>query len=44
VFAGGNGIVRDVMVAGRWLVKSKRHAKARTAAARYKRALKELTA
>ena len=42
VFAGSNGMVRDVMVAGRWVVKGKRHAKARTVAAAYKRALKEL--
>jgi len=36
--------VRDVMVAGRWMVKGKRHAKARAAASAYKRALKELLA
>ncbi|HEX2479601.1 MAG TPA: amidohydrolase family protein, partial [Geminicoccaceae bacterium] len=42
VFAGGNGMVRDVMVAGRWVVKGRRHAKARPAASAYKRALKEL--
>jgi formimidoylglutamate deiminase len=44
VFAGGNGMVRDVMVAGRWVVRGKRHAKARTAASRYKQAFKDLTA
>jgi formimidoylglutamate deiminase len=44
VFAGANGMVRDVMVAGRWLVKNKRHAKARTASAAYRRALKTLLA
>jgi formimidoylglutamate deiminase len=44
VFAGSNGMVRDVMVAGRWVVKGKRHAKARTASAAYKRALKTLLA
>jgi formimidoylglutamate deiminase len=42
IFAGSGGMVRDVMVAGRWVVKGKRHPKARTAAAAYKRALKEL--
>jgi formimidoylglutamate deiminase len=44
IFAGGNGMVRDVMVAGRWVVKGKRHAKAQRAAAAYKRALKTLLA
>ena len=44
VFAGGNGMVRDVMVAGRWVMRDGRHAKARTAASRYKQALKELRA
>jgi formimidoylglutamate deiminase len=44
VFAGSHGMVRDVMVAGRWVVKGKRHAKARTASAAYKRALKTLLA
>jgi formimidoylglutamate deiminase len=42
VFAGSNGMVRDVMVAGRWVVKGQRHARARTASAAYKRALKTL--
>jgi hypothetical protein len=35
-------MVRDVMVAGRWVVKGKRHARARTAEAAYKRALRTL--
>jgi formimidoylglutamate deiminase len=42
VFAGSHGMVRDVMVAGRWVVKGKRHARARTAEAAYKRALRTL--
>jgi hypothetical protein len=37
-------MVRDVMVAGRWVVREKHHAKARPAASAYKRALKELLA
>jgi formimidoylglutamate deiminase len=44
LFAGGSGMVRDVMVAGRWVVKGKRHAKARTVESRYKRALQTLLA
>jgi len=44
VFAGSAGMVRDVMVAGRWVVKGRRHAKARAASAAYKRALKTLLA
>jgi formimidoylglutamate deiminase len=44
VFAGGNGMVRDIMVAGRWVVRNKRHAKARSAAAAYRRTLKALLA
>jgi formimidoylglutamate deiminase len=44
VFAGGKDMVRDVMVAGRWVVREKHHAKARPAASAYKRALKELLA
>jgi formimidoylglutamate deiminase len=42
IFSGARSLVRDVMVAGRWVVKGKRHPKARTAAADYKRALKAL--
>jgi formimidoylglutamate deiminase len=44
VFAGSNGMVRDVMVAGRWVVRDKHHTKARPAALAYKRTLKELLA
>jgi formimidoylglutamate deiminase len=44
IFSGTRSLVRDVMVAGRWVVKGKRHAKARAAAAAYKRALKTLLA
>lgn len=44
VFSGGSGFVRDVMVAGRWVVRSKRHSKARQARATYKRTLKDLLA
>jgi formimidoylglutamate deiminase len=44
VFSGGSGFVRDVMVAGRWVVRSKRHSKARQAGATYKRTLKDLLA
>ena len=42
VFSGGRSMVRDVMVAGRWVVREKRHPKARAAAGRYKKALKAL--
>jgi formimidoylglutamate deiminase len=44
VFAGSNGMVRDVMVAGRWVVRAKRHAKARPAASAYRHTLRELLA
>lgn len=44
IFSGAQSLVRDVMVAGRWVVRQKRHAKARAAAAAYKRALKQLLA
>jgi formimidoylglutamate deiminase len=44
IFSGARSLVRDVMVAGRWVVKGKRHPKARAAAAAYKRALKTLLA
>ena len=37
-------MVRDVMVAGRWVVRSKRHSKARQAGAAYKRTLQDLLA
>jgi formimidoylglutamate deiminase len=42
IFSGARSLVRDVMVAGRWVVKGKRHAKARPAASAYKRTLKAL--
>ena len=44
VFSGGSGLVRDVMVAGRWVVREKRHAGAEEASAAYKRTLKQLLA
>ncbi len=44
VFSGARSLVRDVMVAGRWVVRQKHHPKARAAASAYKRALKELLA
>jgi len=44
VFSGANGLVRDVMVAGRWVVREKRHPNAKAAASAYKRAVKELLA
>ena len=39
VFSGTNGLVRDVMVAGKWVVKQKRHARAAAAVGAYKRAM-----
>jgi formimidoylglutamate deiminase len=42
VFSGSRSLVRDVMVAGRWVVRDKRHPRARAAAARYKKALQAL--
>ena len=44
IFSGARGLVRDVMVAGRWVVEGRRHAKERAAATAYKRALKTLLA
>jgi formimidoylglutamate deiminase len=44
VFSGGSGMVRDVMAAGRWVVRGKRHPKAGHASAAYKRTLKQLLA
>ena len=44
LFSGATAVVRDVMVAGRWVVQEKRHPKAQSAAAAYKHALKELLA
>jgi formimidoylglutamate deiminase len=42
VFSGAGGLVRDVMVAGRWAVRDRRHALEEAAAAAYKQALREL--
>ena len=44
IFSGTRSLVRDVMVAGRWVVQEKRHAGAQAAASAYKRALKALLA
>jgi formimidoylglutamate deiminase len=44
IFSGARGLVRDVMVAGRWVVRQKRHPKTRAAATAYKGALKALLA
>jgi formimidoylglutamate deiminase len=44
VFSGARELVRDVMVAGRWVVQDKRHPKAGQASAAYKRTLKRLLA
>lgn len=44
IFSGARGLVRDVMVAGRWVVRKKKHGKARAAATAYKNALKALLA
>ncbi len=42
VFSGNGNLVRDVMVAGRWLVRERRHAHEESAAERYARAVSEL--
>jgi len=42
VFSGVTSLVRDVMVAGRWVVRERRHAQENAAAERYARALAEL--
>ena len=42
VFSGTSGLVRDVMVAGRWVVRERRHAQQDAAARRYARAVAEL--
>jgi formimidoylglutamate deiminase len=42
VFSGASGLVRDVMVAGRWAVRDRRHPLEEAAAAAYKQALREL--
>jgi formimidoylglutamate deiminase len=44
VFSGSRNLVRDVMVAGRWLVRERRHAQEEAAAERYARAVAELVA
>ncbi|HVL35572.1 MAG TPA: formimidoylglutamate deiminase [Burkholderiales bacterium] len=44
VFSGSTGLVRDVMVAGRWVVRERRHAAEEAAVARYKQAVKALLA
>jgi len=43
VFAGASAAIRDVMVAGRWVVRDYRHAAEEIAAARFKTAMRELT-
>jgi formimidoylglutamate deiminase len=42
IFSGAGALVRDVMVAGRWIVKEKRHPGAESAAAAYKEAVHDL--
>ena len=42
VFSGGRGMVREVMVAGRWAVRGRRHPKAARARSAYAAALKRL--
>lgn len=42
VFAGAKDLVRDVMVAGRWVVRERRHPKMRAAGLGYQKALTEL--
>jgi formimidoylglutamate deiminase len=42
VFSGTSSLVRDVMVAGRWVVRERRHAQQEVATARYARAVAEL--
>ena len=42
VFSGVTSLVRDVMVAGRWVVRERRHAQENAAAERYARAVAEL--
>jgi len=44
VFSGSTGLVRDVMVGGRWVVRDRRHSAEASAAADYKRAVKALLA
>jgi len=42
VFSGTSGLVHDVMVAGRWVVRERQHAQQDAAARRYARAVAEL--
>jgi formimidoylglutamate deiminase len=44
VFSGATDLVRDVMVAGHWVVRERHHALEQKAAARYARAVAELVA
>ena len=44
LFSGATELVRDVMVAGHWVVRERRHALEQKAAARYARAVAELLA
>jgi len=44
VFAGGDSMVRDVMVAGRWVVRDRHHAVEETAAREWKKVVAELLA
>jgi formimidoylglutamate deiminase len=44
LFCGSEGLVRDVMVGGRWVVQNRRHASEEAAALAYKGALKALLA
>ena len=43
VFAGASAAIRDVMVAGRWVVRDYRHGAEDIAAARFRSAMRELT-
>lgn len=42
IFSGASNLVRDVMVAGKWVVKDRHHPKAQAAASAYKQALQDL--
>ena len=42
LFSGTHGLVRDVMVGGRWVVKDAHHVSEESAAAAYDKVLKEL--
>ncbi|HUQ75987.1 MAG TPA: amidohydrolase family protein, partial [Burkholderiales bacterium] len=44
VFSGTTGVVRDVMVAGRWVIAGRHHAAEEAAAARYRDAVSQLLA